>query len=324
MLKLLFLACVVVVSAFEHDGKPTFYSFHTGFTPGTLSLTTGELKLFSGHAMNMVRSKCPNVDAKKIFQVQKYLGKLLAKKDPKKEEGKSKEFQTLLETLTTCTNEGVNQKSSVESVEFDGASHYPGVFHHRLQKVFIHPPFDNTPPEVEGVDAGLIKDRDSSSEPPRVISTTIFIRPKDMQEGIRNSGGFFGWIRNIFSSVGGFFGNIFGGHHVSKREVMPEMQEAQAPVEVVPLNGDENTALAPYQVFTPTKDNRSGKQLFGLLIDNLCRVYCDACTGKKEVRLFKLAAKKLLEDLFEDDSGIDAAAHMMLDADFLKSIAMCN
>ncbi len=107
--------------------------------------------------MNMVRSKCPNVDAKKIFQVQKYLGKLLAKKDPKKEEGKSKEFQTLLETLTTCTNEGVNQKSSVESVEFDGASHYPGVFHHRLQKVFIHPPFDNTPPEVEGVDAGLIK-----------------------------------------------------------------------------------------------------------------------------------------------------------------------
>lgn len=54
--------------------------------------------------MNIIRSKCPNVDAQKIFQVQKYMGKLLAKKDPTP--GKSKEFKTLLEAMTTCAKEG--------------------------------------------------------------------------------------------------------------------------------------------------------------------------------------------------------------------------
>lgn len=95
--------------------------------------------------------------------------------------------------------------------------------------------------------------------------------------------------------------------------------------DATPSGADEPLqALSPYQVFSPVKDEPRGKQAFGTLIDEWCRIYCDTCSGRKETRNFKMAAKQLLEDLFEEDSGIEAAAQQYLDEEFLESIKECE
>ena len=73
--------------------------------PG-LGLTTGDLKVFSGHALNLLKSKCSKVDPKVIFQIQKYFAKqIAAKADPVR--GDNAKFREVLKTITTCSQEKV-------------------------------------------------------------------------------------------------------------------------------------------------------------------------------------------------------------------------
>ncbi|OXA50066.1 hypothetical protein Fcan01_14709 [Folsomia candida] len=323
MFKLLLL--VGVVSAFVDDDQvDKVYSLHTRFTPGSLNLTTGELKLFSGHAMNIIQSKCPNVDAKKIFQVQKYMGKLLAKNEPVP--GTSKEFKLLLESMTVCAKEGVIAKPA--EPEFDPSDMHFSPFpffppFHRVRKVFVQRiPGEGTPPA--GVDSGLLRHSTETPitktgplpgptpPPPRMITTTIFVRPQDMKEGIKSSGGFFNWIHNLFARVKGFFKNPFG------RRAKRGLPDSLPP----PLIAEE--IMASLNLPQAKEGESNGKQSFGALIDQMCRIYCDSCTVKKEIRYFKMAAKQLLADLFEEDSGLEAAAKQYLDDDFLDSIKKCE
>lgn len=338
MLKLIVFSAVVA-SALGSGSNEKIYSFHTLYTPTSMNLTVRELKLFSGNAMNMIRAKCPKVDDQKIFKVQKYIGKLLAKREPLP--GASKEFPSLLNTLTACTKEGVVAKPVQDEPIMDVAHPPAGFFpffspFHTARKVIIHRiPADHSTevvPEVQSEAAEIPTEpritgpppfldiaeepSDSSASPPRVITTTIFVRPQDMKEGIRTSGGFFNWINGLFSRVSGFFKRVFPFGHRSKRDLTEVEAEAQAPV--------VESKRAPYQLYSTQENASKGKTAFGALIDQMCRIYCDTCQGEKDMHKFKMAGKQLLDDLFEEDSGLDAAAEQFLDDDFLTSLRRCE
>lgn len=293
MIKIIFLAFLSTIVVAE-DGNDKLYSLHAPENmKGSLNLTTGELKLFSGHAMNIIRSKCPSVDADKIFQVQKYMGKLIAKSDPV--QGTSKNFKDLLQTMTTCAKEGVIPKATTpapkqrtnifRSLFFPSFHHMRNVFfeHHKLEQA------DVPVVAASGIDSGLIKSETNAEEKvkeavsttaapqvptQRIIKTTIFVRPQDMQEGIRSSGGFVNWIHNIFARIGGFFGNILPFGLIRKRRDISDFQ---------PMESAYEPEFPTFQVYTPTKDESKGKKSFGKLIDQMCRLYCDTCTGEKEI-----------------------------------------
>ena len=98
---------------------------------------------------------------------------------------------------------------------------------------------------------------------------------------------------------------------------MSEVSEMEAPV--MPMM--EPPAF-PQTLTAPDQSN--GNKAFGTLVNEMCRIYCDACSGQKQPSNFKKAAKQLLEDLFEEDSGLETAANQYLDNDFIHSIQSCE
>jgi len=329
---------------FINDSGDKVYSQHLRTTTGSLHLTTGELKVFAGHAMNMLKAKCPAVDAGKIFKVQKYFGKLLAKKDLV--QGNSKDFKPVLKSLIGCAKEGVAKPSS-GPISTENFSFHPipsSVF--RLpffSRLFSKPkPAEeesvatSTPTVVTNAESGLsksapepVKAEESEStqpgplQPHRVFTTTIFVRPEDMQEGIRSSGGFANWIRNLFTKVHSLFSDI-SPFSRRKREVVsiePETQETEV-MDKTPMID----IMQAFPEIIPIKQEKvsKGKKAFGALVDQWCRVYCDKCNGEKDIIKFKMAAKQLLTTLFEEDSGLDVAAKQYLDADFMNSLDQCG
>jgi len=119
--------------------------------PANLNLTSGELKLFAGHALNMIHAKCPAVDATKIFQAQKYIGKLIAKAGPVV--GSSEAFKRVLQTVTDCTKEGVIVNGAGESPNADEGPHegFLGSIlapFHQMRTFWIQRTVPSTPEDV--------------------------------------------------------------------------------------------------------------------------------------------------------------------------------
>jgi len=351
MWKLLILATLV---ASAYSGEDFFkesgdqvYADHLRYTTESLHLTTGELKVFAGHAMNMLKSKCPAVDAGKIFKVQKYFGKLLAKKDLV--QGNSKDFKPVLQSLITCAKDGAS-KPRPDPISTENFSFHPIPSVFRLPffgRLFSKPKpaagmeegsmATSTPAVVTNAESALsksapepVKPEESEStqpaslQPHRVFTTTIFVRPEDMQEGIRTSGGFANWIRNLFTKVHGLFSDI-SPFSRKKRDVSlaPEIVQKRA-MDQTPMIDIMNA----FPEIIPIKQDEvkvsKGKKAFGALVNQWCRIYCDKCNGEKEIAKFKMAAKQLLTTLFEEDSGLDVAAKHYLDDGFLNSIDQCG
>jgi hypothetical protein len=85
-------------------GLPSFPFLLNARPPPGLSLTKGDLKLFSGHALNLLKTKCPRLNPTTIFKLQKYFGKQLAKANPTPGDH-NPEFRDVLKTITTCARE---------------------------------------------------------------------------------------------------------------------------------------------------------------------------------------------------------------------------
>jgi hypothetical protein len=176
----------------------------------------------------------------------------------------------------------------------------------------------------------------------RVIKTTLFVRPENMKDEIRTSGGVFHWIRNMFKRVGNFFQGMFSFSSIRKRRdtsdtvpisdvdevtVFPTQTTGQQTAEDIIKSDDEVTyhflPMQPKEVLMEDK-LMPGKKAFGELIDHMCNIYCSGCTDHNEMYNFKKAAKQLLIFLFEEDGGLELAAQKFLDEPFLKSIGDCG
>lgn len=66
-----------------------------------------------------------------------------------------------------------------------------------------------------------------------------------------------------------------------------------------------------------------GREAFMILIDNMCRIYCNECLDQTQIRNYKAASKELLQLILTDSTGIELASKHFLEPDFLQSLNEC-
>ena len=75
----------------------------TELTPNTLFLSAPEIKLFAGYSLNFLRTKCPQLNSTRIFELQKFVTKRSVGKIHEVSEKKTA-FHDLLKSLRACTS----------------------------------------------------------------------------------------------------------------------------------------------------------------------------------------------------------------------------
>jgi len=156
------------------------------------SLTSSDLKVFSGYALNLLKSKCSNIDQKLIFGLQKYFGEQLAKVDSKDVPGDIKKFRAVLKTITECLARPEHDKAVdmfwENSAEGDGLKTNNNV--------------------TVGTTTTTIRSKSTHMTTPKLRSTTQGPKGEEKKVGIFSR--IISWFSDIFDSVGNFFKRLFG------------------------------------------------------------------------------------------------------------------
>lgn len=76
-------------------------SEHIPLFVADVNLTLNELKLFSGHLLNLVKARCPGVPSNKVDNIGKFISKLIATENPKP--GQGPVANELANTLNECS-----------------------------------------------------------------------------------------------------------------------------------------------------------------------------------------------------------------------------
>lgn len=317
---------------------------------GPLGMTTGELKLFSGHALNLLKSKCPNVNYHTIFKLHKYIGKRITKDDPV--QGNNEKLRTLLDKMMECSSKVVqpskiiiesDEAKSEDKVEIPAGSAPAAVVSTLVVKIKNDVPQSTHKPVAPALPVGAqpVADKKKWSEmtheektrelaamlnhfePQKKTSTQ---KPADVTEVTPTTTTtatttkpkrhpIVGWLSSVMQTVSEFFRSIFGfGTVRSRRQAQSEAPENSPYVLAVwsgPSSGEDKSV--------------GGRQAFLTLMDELCRLYCDTCPGDNQSTDFKRGAKELLQYLFaEDSTGLDLAAQHYLNHEFLQSVQECG
>lgn len=309
----------------------------------SLGLTTGELKLFSGHALNLLKSKCPNVNHHTLFKLHKYIGKRIAATQPVP--GKNEKLRTLLDKMMECSSKSIKQK--VIGTDEKNARMGGGMIMVKFEADAIKPTPTEKPAPAgaavapalpEGSNPTAIKKKWSEMtaeektlelstmlnhfEPQRKVPTTEkSVKPTEApksQPAPPKRNPIVGWLSNLMESVSSFFRGLFGFGGV-RRARSTEFDSAEEDASPIVLTMWRATAGGEEETI-------GGRQAFLTLVDDICRIYCDTCPGENQSQDFKAAAKELLQFLFSDGdaTGLDLAAKHYLNHEFLQSVQECG
>jgi len=315
-----------------------------------LKMKPGDLKRFSGHALTLLRTKCPNIKSSTIFELNRFIGKAIAEKDAPVSEN-DPTFLDVIESVTTCSSSatplpkteiftgdvdlskfiffptdlesvGKEIKTEVEDAEGnddDELLPFPVVTMFQVDEDDEEPPIDlgrtietNSPPApAQAQPAPAIKIQ--AYPPPRF--------PKDEPAVTirRHNSAFVTWVNSVMRAVNDFFGGIFGSRHRRSSGDEPTVVSTTTTA-AVPKGRMHGTLI-------PTQTTTSGQAAFRTLFDEVCRIYCNKCAGPSIHPFeFKMAAQKLLEHIFDiiPSQGIELAATHHLTSDFIKSVEECG
>jgi len=122
--------------------KSGFTSLHIPKFLPPMDLSPTELKLFAGHSLQLLKSKCPTVSPDKLSQLNKYISKLISKTNPVPK--KSEQFTGLANSINTCAK---------EEKQIDTSSSYMDTFVSLMESIFGSSSSpdneEQTPPDVD-------------------------------------------------------------------------------------------------------------------------------------------------------------------------------
>ena len=77
----------------------------------SVRLTSSEVKVFAGHALRLVRNKCPSVDHLKLFKIQKCIARRLALLNHQKPDDKEVAYMAnVLQSMQNCSKYSEKQQ----------------------------------------------------------------------------------------------------------------------------------------------------------------------------------------------------------------------
>jgi len=324
---------------------------HIPANTGSLMLTTGELKLYSGHALNLLKSKCPNVNQHTLFKLHKFIGKQITKTEPI--QGDNPKLKTLLDAMMECSSKAVAsslnedlKNKMVGADDVKAARKGPtGIvvvaeFKTKVQSTAspatavgakpvekkkwaemnaeektkeITDLFKHFEPQRKPIEGDEGGPHHIMDLPPPPPPPTTTEKPK------RNP--IVGWLSSVMETVSSFFRGLFGFGSRGRRSTdFMEFEDSQ-------MESDSPYLLT---VWKPSEDKSAevkpipGRQAFLTLFDEICRIYCDTCQGETQTKDFKIAAREILQYLFaEGGSGLNLAAEHYLNHEFLQSLSEC-
>jgi len=315
---------------------------------GNMKLSTGEMKLFTGFALNIIRQKCKSVDSQKLFHIQKYIGKRISDTEPVRGE-QSRDFQNLIQTMSTCAKGDASAPSPVQEKgkavdSLDSAVR--SIISRPMDFIRKVIPTLETIPEVDIT----TQDKSDDVEVLKVNGAS----PVSQQKGATFEKKLDQWHTLSHEEKKEAVESVFDDEELEKFAVTsPEpvtQQEIQYSTHVfIPMSKAPETGFVTWianiwssmseffgRIFgmgsrrrretSEIVDPTPGRSAFIKLIDELCRIYCDTCSIRSysQMNNFKLAARDLLKFLFEDKTGIDLVASHFLDPAFLRSLSSCE
>ncbi|CAG7729213.1 unnamed protein product [Allacma fusca] len=91
------------LSQLKQDGVKLVKLDTSKHIPVSLHLSPAEVKIFAGHTLNLLRTKCHNVDSLKIHQIQRYISQRHSAKIDQAV-GRRKDFNSVLGSIRTCSS----------------------------------------------------------------------------------------------------------------------------------------------------------------------------------------------------------------------------
>ncbi|CAG7837171.1 unnamed protein product [Allacma fusca] len=274
-----------------------------------LNLSPSDLKVFSGHALHMFRSKCPQVNGEKMFAFQKYLSKLLADgvEDTQGKHSQSERFDALLQDLITCSKTVEHLPSSGEILK---AKENPFI-------VFL-----------EGLNP-LVRNMEQKGKPTRATLVLLETMAKERKIKENKQAGdashpptaapekhvpkkktsnFTKWWRDTVAEIRSFFTQtlpktLAGRKRRSTEEFLVDVP-SQFPTKPLPL----------------PRQSGQGLQTFA---DQTCRIFCSKCSSHNQMRTLQYSLRELLDYLMQDKNAV-LALESILDEEFLASMAKCG
>jgi hypothetical protein len=271
-------------------------SFHV--PPGLksdLNLTPTDLKLFSGHALHMLRSKCPAVTGEKLFQIQKYLSKALA--DGVEETGgvhsQNGRLEELMGKLKDCAK-------TVDHPPSPSAS--PGAYYQSLSEPFKF--FDrigaNQP--AEPINAEMSADAAAEEIAAKTPAPTIRHKESTGHKVAK-------WFSNIFESIASFFTHSLTQAFSGRK---------RRSVEDFGVDEPEQSPSMPAVLVV----ERPGQPIQNL-VDEVCRIFCIKCASHNQMSTLQMALRELLDFILKDDNMV-LALSSLLDKELLASLSNCG
>ncbi|CAL8110232.1 unnamed protein product [Orchesella dallaii] len=101
------------IEFYDSKAPVGFSSAHIPSFLPSLNLNPTELKLFAGHSLQLIKSKCPAVPHDTLAQLNKYISKLISKTNPVP--NKSEQFAGLVTSITTCEKKDKEDTFTLES-----------------------------------------------------------------------------------------------------------------------------------------------------------------------------------------------------------------
>jgi len=291
------------------DGTTTV-DLKTKFTPS-------DLKLFSGHALNLLRSKCPKINSNDVFQFQKYIGKYIAKNNPVP--SNTEEFRSVLNSISTCS-------LAVKSQEAPGKAS------------------SSSEEDVTQLRGGSMVFTTKNTKPPTAApkapsteKTTETVTNSPTQPMLTE------WVQSMFNTVNNFFRRLFGiGHTYRTRRSAPEETKTETstlpPPEPLSVSNVVRYILPGFlfglggeNIVKIVEPKSEAEKRFDDFFNKVCMLYCDHCgtTGSPiQPQQFKEAVKELRNFFFNpilpaESKGVRTAVEHYLTPEFMKSVNEC-